>query len=339
MSFDGTNSDHFQGKPRPTPRVHLAKREARHAARRSPKHARPVSTRRRLLAPTASFGMAAVVTTALLVGFGGQHSGAPNGQTLDPTAKLGPLSAASTLNTGLEFLLGPSQPTTRQVAVQPLQVTAPTTTVITHPTPTTTVTTVTTFTRNSLNPSTTTVRTTVTTVTVHPATPVNALTHPTVPAAPTTTTTVRTTTATTPTPTASGLGSAPLAPASIGAPTSMVLDEEFNTGSLNTKLWSPDWFGSGNVSNGTNMLSSNVSVGANGLALQLNSPQSGGLVSTNPDDGQPGHTGFQIAPSPGKPVFVEYKATLPATANGGVANWPALWLVGQPPGPKTARST
>ena len=79
--------------------MHLAKREAKHAARRSPKHARAPSTRRRLLAPTASFGLAAVVTTALLVGFGGQHSGAPNGQTLDPTAKLGPLSAASTLNT------------------------------------------------------------------------------------------------------------------------------------------------------------------------------------------------------------------------------------------------
>ena len=109
----------------------------------------------------------------------------------------------------------------------------------------------------------------------------------------------------------------------------MVLDDEFNTGALNTSLWSPDWFGSGTVSNGTIMLSSNVSVGANGLALQLNSPQSGGLVSTNPDDGQPGHTGFQIAPTPTKPVFVEFKATLPATANGTVANWPALWLVGQ----------
>jgi beta-glucanase (GH16 family) len=82
------------------------------------------------------------------------------------------------------------------------------------------------------------------------------------------------------------------------------------------------------------MLSSNVSVGANGLALQLNSPESGGLVSTNPDDGQPGHTGFQIAPTPTQPVFVEYKATLPATSSGTVANWPALWLVGQPPWPE-----
>ena len=131
------------------------------------------------------------------------------------------------------------------------------------------------------------------------------------------------------TPTASGLGSVPLAPASLGAPTGMVLDDEFNTGSLNTSLWSPNWFANGSVSNGTVMLSSNVSVGANGLALQLNSPQSGGLVSTNPADGEPGHTGFQIAPTPTKPVFVEFKATLPATASGTVANWPALWLTGQ----------
>jgi hypothetical protein len=109
----------------------------------------------------------------------------------------------------------------------------------------------------------------------------------------------------------------------------MVLDDEFNTGSLNTSLWSPDWFGNGSVSNGTVMLTSNVSVGANGLALQLNSPQSGGIVSTNPDDNQPGHTGFQIAPTPDKPVFVEFKATLPATSSGTVANWPALWLDGQ----------
>jgi hypothetical protein len=124
-------------------------------------------------------------------------------------------------------------------------------------------------------------------------------------------------------------GAGPDAPAGSGAPTTMVLDDEFTAGSLNKSLWSPDWFGSGSVSNGTVMVSSDVSVGANGLALQLNSPGSGGLVSTNPDDGQPGHTGFQIAPTPTKPVFVEFKATLPATAKGQVANWPALWLDGQ----------
>jgi hypothetical protein len=131
--------------------------------------------------------------------------------------------------------------------------------------------------------------------------------------------------------TAPSSGTAPLVndPSDFAIPTNSVFDDEFDTGSLNTSLWSPDWFGSGSVSNGTVMLSSNVSVGANGLALQLNSPQSGALVSTNPDDGQPGHTGFQIAPTASQPVFVEFKATLPAAANGQVANWPALWLDGQ----------
>jgi hypothetical protein len=292
--------------------------------------------RRRLLAPTASFGLAAVVMTALLVGFGGQHSGSPNGQTMDPAAKLGPLSAAATLNTNSDAVHGAvSGSRGRKGTVQPLRVTAPSTTVTTHPTPTTTVTTVT---QTVVKPTKTLIVTTVTTTTVHPATPVTAsITHATTPLPSTTTTTVRTTTTTIPTPTtiptqtasSNAVGAVPNAPASLDAPSTMVFDDEFNTGSLNTSVWSPDWFGSGSVSNGTKMLSSNVSVGANGLALQLNSPESGGLVSTNPDDDQPGHTGFQIAPTATKPVFVEFKATLPATAAGTVANWPALWLDGQ----------
>jgi hypothetical protein len=108
----------------------------------------------------------------------------------------------------------------------------------------------------------------------------------------------------------------------------MVLNDEFNTGSLNTSLWAPDWFGSGQESNQTVMNSGNVSVDGNGLELQLGADSTGGLVSTNPDDAQPGHTGFQIAPTPGHPVYVEYKATLPTTG-GQIANWPALWLTGQ----------
>jgi hypothetical protein len=167
-------------------------------------------------------------------------------------------------------------------------------------------------------------------------TPTSSPTTTTTTSPPTTTTTTppattpTTTTPTTTTPLPSS-GDSPVVndPSGFDIPTNSVFDDEFNTGSLNTSVWAPDWFGSGSVSNGTVMLSSNVSVGANGLALQLNSPQSGGLVSTNPDDGQPGHSGFQIAPAPGAPVFVEFKATLPATANGQVANWPALWLDGQ----------
>jgi hypothetical protein len=184
-----------------------------------------------------------------------------------------------------------------------------------------------------VKPATTTIVTTVTTVTVHPAAPVAAIiTHATTPPPTTTTTTVRTTTTTTPT--ASGNAGVPDAPASLGAPTNLVLADNFDTGSLNTTLWSPSWYGNTEQQNQTTMSSANVSVDANGLELTDAANDTGGIVSSNPNDSQPGHTGFQIAPSPGKPVYVEYRATLPAAANGSVSNWPALWLVGQPPWPE-----
>jgi hypothetical protein len=120
----------------------------------------------------------------------------------------------------------------------------------------------------------------------------------------------------------------PDAPANLNAPTNLVFDDEFDAGSLNTTVWSPDWFGNGSTQNGTVMDSSNVSVDANGLELKLNTDSTGAIVSSNPDDGQPGHTGFQIAPTPSQSVYVEYTATLPST-NGVIANWPGLWLTGQ----------
>jgi hypothetical protein len=202
---------------------------------------------------------------------------------------------------------------TAPASTTPLTVGSPPTTVVTHPTPTTTVTTIT------VKPTPTTTVTTVTTVTVHPATPTTT---------PTTTTVTTTTTTTTP-PVASDNNVVPDAPASLGAPTTLVLDDEFSTGALNSSLWSPEWFSNGSTQNGTTMDTSNVSVGANGLALNLASNGTGGLVSSNPSDGVSGHTGFQIAPTAGKPVYVEYKATLPAASNGQIANWPALWLDGQ----------
>ncbi len=146
---------------------------------------------------------------------------------------------------------------------------------------------------------------------------------------PAVTTTTRPPVATTTTaPAASSVGAVPQAPASLGAPTRLIFDDEFNTGSLDTQLWSPDWFGSGNVQNKTVMDSSNVSVGANGLNLTLNGNGTGAIVSSNPSDGQSGHSGFQVAPSPGRPVYVQYTATLPSTG-GQIANWPGLWLTGQ----------
>jgi len=322
-------------------RVHLVKRGPKHAARRSPKHARTphharyVSLRRRLVAPGVSFGLAAVLTVALLVGFGGQHAGErPTGQTMAPAGKLGPLAAAaSTLN--------PDDPgqavrdsfywSHRRTRIRSLEITEPPKTVVTHPKPGTTVTTVT---QVTVTPKAVKTVTTVTTVVVHAVAP--STTRLTSPAAPVTTTTVRTTTTTTPvaptpaapTPIASGVDPVPDAPASLGAPTSVVFSDNFDTGSLDTSVWAPEWFKDGSTANNTVMDSSNVSVGPNGLDLQLASNGTGGLVSSNPDDGVAGHTGFQIAPSPGKPVYVEFQATLPG-ASGHVANWPALWLDGQ----------
>jgi hypothetical protein len=130
------------------------------------------------------------------------------------------------------------------------------------------------------------------------------------------------------TPTAGGVHAIPTAPSSLGAPTKLVLDDEFTGGSLNKTVWSPLWFGDGAYQQGTIMREANVSVGANGLELTLASNSTGAIVSSNPADKQPGHAGFQIAPTAGAPVYVEYTATLPASG-GQIANWPALWLTGQ----------
>jgi hypothetical protein len=142
----------------------------------------------------------------------------------------------------------------------------------------------------------------------------------------TTRTTPPVTTTTTPPVTTITGAVVPDAPSSLGAPTHVILDEEFNTGSLNTSRWSPNWFVNGATQNGTVMESSNVSVGAKGLNLKLNSNRTGALVSSNPNGGA--GTGFQVAPTAGHPVYVEYTATLPSSGSA-IANWPGLWLTGQ----------
>ena len=179
----------------------------------------------------------------------------------------------------------------------------------------------------SASPATSTPTTTTTTTMSPPSTTTTT-------APPTTTTPTAPPTTTTTTSPSSDTSGVPDAPASLGAPTNLVLADDFDTGSLNTTLWSPTWFGNTEQQNGTTMSASNVSVDDNGLELTDAANGTGGIVSSNPDDGQPGHTGFQIAPSAGKPVYVEYKATLPAAPDGHVANWPALWLVGQSPWPQ-----
>jgi len=102
----------------------------------------------------------------------------------------------------------------------------------------------------------------------------------------------------------------------------MSFDDEFNSTALNSGVWSPFWFANGDVSNGTVMKSSNVSVSGGNLSLALTS-SSGALVSTDPYDGVPGHTGYQFTYG-----YLEVRADLP-TSGTSVANWPAIWATGQ----------
>jgi hypothetical protein len=118
-------------------------------------------------------------------------------------------------------------------------------------------------------------------------------------------------------------------------PTTIQLFDNF-VGPLDKTQWSPTWFGNTKPSNNTAMLASNVTTGTDpvsgkaGLLLTLGTDRTGAIVSSNPNDGQhPSGGGFQVAPSPGKPVYVEFKVFLPSNRSGKVANWPALWLDGQ----------
>lgn len=125
-------------------------------------------------------------------------------------------------------------------------------------------------------------------------------------------------------------GVVPDAPASLNAPTKLVFDDEFNTGSLNTTNWAPYWFHDGAAQNDGNFYAANVSVDSNGLELALNGSD-GGLVSSNPDGGA--GTGFQITPNSGGSVYVEWQATIPG-GGGETYNWPGLWITG-PSWPQT----
>jgi beta-glucanase (GH16 family) len=112
-------------------------------------------------------------------------------------------------------------------------------------------------------------------------------------------------------------------PVGVAGNWTLKFDDEFaNDSSLNTTVWSPDWFGSGNTQNQTLMTSSNVSISGGYLNLEATS-SSGAIVSTNPDDVQTGHTGYQFTYG-----YAEAKIYLPASGSE-IANWPAWWTNGQ----------
>jgi hypothetical protein len=123
----------------------------------------------------------------------------------------------------------------------------------------------------------------------------------------------------------------PQAPSSLGVSGyKLVFRDEFNTGTLNTQIWGVV---NGSVDNGTTMLSSNVSFGSNGIQLK-NTGNSGALVTSGTWFGGQSGSGWTCNPTGGGilgssgPLYIEFSAYIPPTSNGGVAYWPALWLVG-----------
>ena len=149
-----------------------------------------------------------------------------------------------------------------------------------------------------------------------------------------TTTTPTTTTPTTTTPTAGTSASVTPQPVGIPGNWTMVLDSEFDTTTLNTSIWRPGWWGS-EVTDPVNVLeddcynADNVALSGTALDLSVTNqssscdgvtyPYTGALVSSNPEDGR-GSGGFDYTYG-----VLEARVYIPASGNGEIANWPAVW--------------
>jgi hypothetical protein len=175
--------------------------------------------------------------------------------------------------------------------------------------------------------------TTTTPTSTTPTSTTPTTTTPTSPAPTTTTPTSTTPTTTTPTTTGSPQ------PTGVPGAWNLVLDSDFNGPSLNTSVWRTGWFNSTGTSGPINSSEtacytpSNVSFPGDGTmhlnvthtastCSGVNEPWTGGVVTTNPDDGRPSG-GFQYTYG-----LVEARVYLPADGTG-IANWPAVWSDGQ----------
>lgn len=122
----------------------------------------------------------------------------------------------------------------------------------------------------------------------------------------------------------------------------LILDDEFNGPSLNPAIWQAGWYGSG-TTDPVNSLeddcysSNNVTFSGDGTVhLKVTAtpstcdgttkPYTGALLSTNPYDGR-ASGGFQY-----RYGALEARVYIPASGSK-VANWPAVWTVGQSPWP------
>lgn len=125
--------------------------------------------------------------------------------------------------------------------------------------------------------------------------------------------------------------SVPLVPKSSPIPAGAPIKTwDFTTMTALPPEFVPSWFGNTGPPwpNETVMDAHNVSVGPAGVGLRLNgTAQTGGIISSNPSDGQHGtNQGFAIAPTPSDPVFRQTLVTVSAAA---LQNWLASWATGQ----------
>ena len=120
------------------------------------------------------------------------------------------------------------------------------------------------------------------------------------------------------------------------------VNEEFTGASLNTALWTPGWQSDASISGPMSnecVSPKNVSQPGNGyLYLVVRKEHAtcgsttvedtGGLIESNPSDGQPGHSGFAYTYG-----VVEWEAYVPGVSptgrgcpkGGCLPDWPALW--------------
>jgi hypothetical protein len=118
-----------------------------------------------------------------------------------------------------------------------------------------------------------------------------------------------------------------------------ILNEEFSGSSLNTTLWSNSWYEGGqpmpmggHCPSPNNLTQSNgwlrIFVWAESAPECNGQPQahSGGLISTNPRNGVPGHQGFEY-----RYGFVEWRVSFQGTQSAGcptegcLVQWPGVW--------------
>jgi len=120
---------------------------------------------------------------------------------------------------------------------------------------------------------------------------------------------------------------APPPPNPVGVPGNwnLVFNDDFN--SLNTAAWTPYWFDDcdlKSVKNNVKTCSSNLRIVNGEAVLQLSDVSSGALLSTNPNDGVAGHTGFQFTTG-----YAEARIFFPGTCETSIRNWGAWWTAGQ----------